>query len=83
MTSVTCVMKSGETYCGPLWAWRPKEGWFSLVLDMPESPDQIWLRDVASAINRGERIGVLQPGVARLADVDLLVRAREEGWSGL
>ena len=80
MTDCTVIMLDGEMYCGPMWVWRPKEGWFALVLDpvyYPDAPAQIMLRDVLSAEERGVRTSV-----STIEDVDLLARARAEGWDG-
>lgn len=78
---VKVVMIDGRVFEGPLWEWRPLEGWFTLVIDdlnYPNAPDRFRLRDVVSAVDRNQRVSV-----DRLAeDVDLLVRARLDGWDG-
>lgn len=78
MRDVVVVMKDGRKACGPLWTWRPEDGWFDLVLpdDDPLS-GPIRLADVASAVNK--KAWVRHDEVR---DVDLLERAREEGWDG-
>lgn len=68
-------MRDGREFCGPLWTWRPEEGWFAIASD--EAPPRINLRDVASAVNEGQRVSVNE-----VRDVDLMERAREEGWDG-
>lgn len=63
-----------------MWTWRPKEGWFSLCLSEDEEPNKegrFYLREVESAVAAGQRTRV-----DRIEDVDLLVRARTEGWDG-
>lgn len=72
---VLVELKDGRKYCGPLWAWRPSEGWFSLVLDEPDAPDEFFLKDVVSAVDLDQRVEVNEQ-----RDVDLLDRAKEEGW---
>ncbi len=75
-----CVvrMKDGQTWQGPLWTWRPKEGWFMLAGDREASgPDQIFLRDVEEATQRGRWVNR-----NTITDTDLLERARQEGWDG-
>lgn len=77
---VKVVLRDGRAFYGPIYFWRPAEGWFSLVIDSlyyPDAPDVFWLRDCASAVDRQQRVRIdLQ------ADVDLLERARREGWDG-
>jgi hypothetical protein len=43
MKDTDVKMKDGRTFCGPMWLWRPKEGWFQLAGDY-RGPDQIFLR---------------------------------------
>ena len=74
MHNVYVKMKDGTERCNPLWCWRPAEGWFTLF-GAPE--DKIYLRDVVSAVQYGQRVSVKEP----CTDVDLLTRARKEGWS--
>jgi hypothetical protein len=76
MHDVLVEMKDGKKYCGPLYYWRPTEGWFS-VMDN-EAPEKLFLREVKSAINKGLRVRVNE-----VVDQDLLVRAKEEGWNGI
>lgn len=72
---MTVTMKDGTVIRGPLWEWQPEEGWFQLVGD-EDMPDRIWLRDVQSAVNHGQRTSV-----DKVENVDLLDRARREGWN--
>lgn len=74
-------MKDGREFIGPLWYFRPKEGWISLVLDPAhydhDIPERIYLRDVESAITKGERISI-----NKIGDEDELERAKQKGWDG-
>lgn len=76
MHDVSAKMKTGEIYVGPLWAFRPAEGWFSLAVE--GAPDKIYFRDVDTATNKGVR----HSAAGAVHDVDLLDRARREGWDG-
>jgi len=40
-------MKDGRCLIGPIWSWRPTEGWLSLVSD--DAPDRLYFRDMISA----------------------------------
>lgn len=68
-------MKNGQTYCAPLWCWRPREGWFSLVGE--DSPEKIPLDGVKSATTEDQR-GRL--GLDGVGDEDELYRAIHDGW---
>lgn len=75
MVDVKVVMKDGRKFCGPLWLWRPKLGWFTLVLDqmhysMP-IPGRLFLMDVESAIEAPDRGN---------DERNLLIRAVQDGW---
>jgi hypothetical protein len=76
MHDALVTMKDGRTFCGPVWTWRPQEGYFTLGGD-DDAPDRVMLRDVASAVVKDQRVGI-----GRIEDVDLLERARREGWDG-
>ncbi len=84
-TTVEARMKNGRTWFGPMWEWRPKEGWFSLVMDHTQYDDlreedcplRIHLRDCISAVDQKQRVRI-----DAIEDVDLLARAREDGWNG-
>ena len=73
MHDAIVIMKDGTKFCGPLWAWRPKDGWFEIIDD--SGGHRILLADVASAIQHGQRVTRF-----RIEDVDLLVQARADGW---
>jgi len=76
MHNTIVCMKDGRKFYGPIWNFRPKEGWFSIVDD--NSPAKIMFRDVASVITKNERVNA----TGLIADVDELSRARENGWDG-
>ena len=69
-------MKDGTEHYSPIWKWRPKEGYFTLVSE--NAPKKIFLRDVESAVTENERVSINQVGVDR----DELQRARKDGWDG-
>lgn len=74
MHDTTVKMKDGRTFCGPIWSWRPADGWFSIVDS--DSPDRIHFRDVESVVTKGQRT---HPGI--IEDQDELARARDAGWT--
>jgi len=65
-------MKDGRTLCGPIWAWCPKEGYFTLAGE----DEPVQLSEVESAVTRGQR------SVNGPEDRDELERARKDGWTG-
>lgn len=71
MTNVTVKLKDGRTFVGPIWEYRPKEGWFSLVLDplaYPDGfPERFLFEDCESAVNKNVLVSY-----NRIADVNLL-----------
>lgn len=71
-------LKDGREFTGPLWAWRPDLGFMEIVDEEGVNggnPIQVRFDDVESATNFGIRVTV-----DRTEDVDLLTRARAEGW---
>ena len=63
-------MKDGKTYRGPIWMWRPKEGWFSLIDGEDEKgSERILFDDVL--------FGHLPDDLSRGS---FLARAIDEGW---
>ena len=68
-------MKSGQVYRAPLWYFKPQEGFLTI---QDEDGTLLRFRNMAEA--------VLYPiGDAKQAgdeEVDLLQRARDEGWTG-
>lgn len=80
MHDTNVTMKDGRTYCGPIWIWRPKEGYFTVVdYSASDEPTRIELKDVQSAKTKGERVSVNSPPEGE--EQDELVRARNDGWS--
>ena len=74
MHLTTVKMKDGRTFQGPIWTWRPLEGYFTIPGDA-RAPEKIMFDDVESAVTENQRIRV-----DLIADQDELVRAREDGW---
>lgn len=90
MHNVTVKMADGTVLCGPMWTWRPKEGWFSLAGD--DADKKILLKDVTVAYGK-ERTHAQAPDgeccsicgdefedCAGLEVVDYLFKARKDGW---
>lgn len=75
MHNVSLILKDGRKFCAPLYMWRPKEGWFSLVRVKENQPETFRLNNVESAVQH--KVMVTQDTIT---DVDLLKRARDEGW---
>lgn len=73
MHDVIVKMKDGRDLSGPLYMWRPLDGYFSIVLD--GEPGRIELADVASAVQLEQRTST-----TTVENVDLLERARRDGW---
>jgi len=71
MHDATARLKNGTVLQAALWTWRPSEGWFELL-----EGGKIRLADVVS-LTQEERT---HPGVVEV--VDLLQRARDQGWDG-
>ena len=76
-------MKDGQVHHGPIWMFRPKEGYLTLMLndrDYPDGdmPERLFFRDMHSAVTENERVNISQVGV----DCDELQRALEQGWDG-
>lgn len=67
-------LKNGKVLSGSLWEWRPREGWFTLTTN--DGLEEIRLAEVAAAFQQGQRVVV-----DRVQDVDLLQRARKDGWN--
>jgi hypothetical protein len=77
-------MKDGRVHIGPIYMFRPKEGWMSLMLndrDYPDDdmPDKLYFRDMESAVTSNQRGRVGKPGIG---PEDELERARYQGWDG-
>lgn len=73
MRDVVVRLKDGTVLCGPLWDWRPREGYFTIVSEVNYGP--ILLSDCVSAINEQQWVRH-----DLIEDVDLLARAKAEGW---
>lgn len=69
-------LKDGKKFSGFIWLWRPKEGYFTL--GGSDGPGLIKLSAVKRAIESSVRVRRDLP----LEDVDLLMRAKEDGWDG-
>lgn len=76
-------MRDGRVFEGPIWVWRPKEGWFALGA-CEDCPERIFFREVESATTAGERAPI--PMMRETGEVsyerDELARARADGWDG-
>jgi hypothetical protein len=68
-------LKDGRTFCGPIWTFRPQEGYMEIV--DAEGLVRVHLDNIESAVTKDERVG---PGIT--GDVDELERARKHGWEG-
>ena len=73
MHDVVVRMKDGRELRGPLYLWRPVAGFFSIVVDGEQT--QIGLADVETAVQLEQRMSA-----TTIEDVDLVARARREGW---
>ena len=78
MGCVYVQLKDGTRLEGPLFAFHPKFGWFSLVINHAPEPIRIMLRDVKSAVVSGH-INLGQPVIS--TNYNLLDQARHMGWS--
>lgn len=68
-------MKDGRVFHGPIWEFRPKEGYLTLTSDDPDMPERLHFKDMKSAVTKDQRMTVTNIG-----DCDELQRAREQGW---
>jgi hypothetical protein len=74
-------MKNGKEYSAPKWEWRPADGYLTLIDQENENGgDPITLRfeDMESAVEIGMRTRMSLPPET----VNLLEKARKEGWTG-
>jgi hypothetical protein len=76
MHDVRVKMRDGRIFVGPLWTFRAREGYFSIVDE--EAPPQIRFTDVESAVNEDVRFNIR----GEVRQVDLIDRAKKEGWDG-
>jgi hypothetical protein len=82
MHDTLVVMKDGRKFCGPIWEWRPTDGYFT-ISDFDEGRTEatrIELKDVESAVTKGQRVSIKSPPEGE--DQDELVRAKRDGWEG-
>jgi hypothetical protein len=75
MHNTVANLKDGRTVAGPIWRWRGREGWLTLLVDGEEV--RVDLADCDTVITRGARVGD-----GRLVDRDEMDRATQEGWNG-
>jgi len=64
-------MKNRAVFYGPLWVWRPEQGWFTLG----GVDETILLDDVKKAVNFGIRVRF-----DKVVDEDLIDKAKRQGW---
>jgi hypothetical protein len=80
MHDTNVVMKDGRKYSGPIWKWRPKEGYFTVIdYSASDEPTRIELNEVESAKTLGERVSINSPPEGE--EQDELERARRDGWT--
>lgn len=80
MQNTNVTLKNGKKYSAPIWEWKPREGFFTLVDSSFENDGKlirIELADVESAVTPGKRVHAFGP----LVDEDQLERARRAGWT--
>jgi hypothetical protein len=77
MHDARVVLKDGTRICGPIWEWRPEEGYFTVVDSEGGPLITVQLDNCVSAVQCGTRISATQVNI----DVDLLERARKERWN--
>lgn len=74
MHNTKVILKNGEELNGPMWYFRPTEGWFSIIVENEEK--KINFSDVTSALTgtpeNPERISINKLGV-----MDELERAKK------
>jgi hypothetical protein len=74
MHETTITMKDGRKYSGPIWSYRPKEGYLMLA----GAEEKLFFRDMESCVTLGTREYAYNAGTDR----DELARARKDGWDG-
>jgi hypothetical protein len=76
-------LKDGRVFCGPIWMFRPEEGFMTLILDPShydyEIPEKLYFRDMVSAVTKDQRGRHNAPGIG---PEDEISRARHQGWDG-
>ena len=79
MRTTRVTLKDGTKLSGPIWEWKPAEGYFTLVGAAPNGdPARVLLRDVAEGVT--ERMWVSKDVIK---DVDVIERAKKDGWDGV
>jgi len=69
------IMKDGRVLHGWLWQWHPEEGYMTLMV-VKDVNEKICFNDIESATAVERRI----PLIERIGEIDLLEKAKEEGW---
>jgi hypothetical protein len=69
------TMKDGRKFCGPVWEFKPEQGYLTIPSDA-KAPDKIFLRDIATAMTRVRTTHGVE------STRDLVQVARERGWDG-
>ena len=81
MHDTTVKMKDGRVFVGPIYMFRPEDGYLSLILDPEhydyEVPDRLYFRDMESATTKNQRVTI-----SKITTVDEIERARRQGWGG-
>ncbi len=73
-------LKSGKEIWGPIWCWRPKEGYLEITNNETGKCDTIRFSDIEEGTEYGQRVTIRSPPEGE--DVDVLARAKEDGWDG-
>lgn len=82
MHATIVMMKDGKRYSGFIWEWRPLDGYFTITdSTVSDSPIRIDFSDVQNAKTTGQRISINSPPDGE--DRDELIRAKQDGWSGI
>lgn len=68
-------MKDDRKFCGPIWEFKPAEGYLTIPSD-PDAPSRIFLRNVAVASTTTRTVHGVEHSK------DLLQEARDRGWNG-
>ena len=76
MHDVVIELKDGRKLIGPIWTWHPKEGYLELDIDH-WSEGKVYFRDIKTAVQCDVMVNITS-----IEDIDLLVRAKNEGWDG-
>jgi hypothetical protein len=77
MNYTTVKLTSGVTLYGPIWEYRPKDGWFAISDVETQRMVVVHLKDVTEAITKNQFLTATKVG-----DRDEVQRAKDEGWDG-